>query len=833
MTTSRNPIHPSVRGASTHARGVDRGTPQGIAGWRLFALVVAVWVLAFEGPAVVHHLGTPLSDQAMVLGAATIQSALAFAAGWLILRTVPTMRGRGRTAWTCIGAGMAAYFVASVGWTAATSVQGHQADSLLWDGVFLVSNLCVLAGLVALPPSANRSAPVRNIDTAIMMVAAACVLWALPVSSLLQRVDEATGNPTAETSAGLYAALNVVVLLLAMGTLARCRPDVRGEIRPTVVAVVCASIGDLVFAVAPLGGYSEMARAADAFYVVGLVCTVVAAHRLTGPPMVAPPRGDGATGRRRRDRPAVAELATLGALVALAVHQQVYRAFSIVTILLGAALISLAIVRLAQLELEQRTLTRSLRDTADRLYHEARTDALTGLGNRLGLDARLRAGLAEAARVPEAPGVSLFYIDIDHFKRINDGLGHHVGDELLVAVARRLVHTTGSDVYRVGGDEFVAVRTDLDRERAEALADAVVRALEPVFTIEDLELVVTASIGLARSEVRVDGLDRSADTPGAMLQRADLALYRAKELGRARWARYEPSLQARADERLELQQGLDLAIERREMELHHQPVVELSTGATVGLVCTLRWRSPRHGLLDADAFLPAAIEGGLLRALDDVLLDEVAPTCRTVATSDRPDLWVAFDLSRAEVVHPGLVERVVETLRVVDAAPGALRVRVSEDTIVDETALGVVRQLSDAGVHLTVTGFGTGPSSLIQLSHYPASTIEVDASFVEGLGRRRDDTIIVHAVAGLTSDLGLELAAGGIHEDLQVRMLVDAGCAYGTGRRFGEPVTRAQLVDTWSEPQRWTDGTAHTTEPDELDLDAVRRLDPATAEGRS
>ncbi|MHB1138417.1 MAG: putative bifunctional diguanylate cyclase/phosphodiesterase [Microthrixaceae bacterium] len=754
---------------------------------------LGLWMLAYWWPVVATLLGLPLTDHQMAVAGAAVQPPLAALCSILVLRASRALRGRSRTAWTAIGVGLAMYCVGSTGWALTTVMETRQADNLFWDAAFLVSILCVLVGVVALPPSKNRSTHVRHIDTAIVMVAAVCLLWVLPVSSMLRRIDATDAGPDVVAASGdalgvtLYAGLNIVVLLLAMGALARCRPDSRGEVRPLVGAVVLAGLGELIFAVSPLGGYSSLARAADACYLASLGLTFVATRRLAGPPIPTPVGADGGTARVRQ-RPSVAELSALVGLTALAVHQQLYESFSLVTVMLSVVLVALAIARLGQLELEQRTLARSLRTTADRLYHEARADALTGLGNRLGLDTRLSAGLIESRRRHDSPGVSVLFIDIDHFKRINDGLGHHVGDELLVGVARRLVLALGDSVYRVGGDEFVAVRTDLDRDAAELLAEAAVHALRPPFAIEDLELSVTVSIGLARSEPREDGDTREGDSPGALLQRADLALYRAKELGRARWAGYEPSLQARADERLELQQGLDLAIERRELELHHQPVVDLVTRRTVGIVGRLRWRS-RHGLLEPEAFMPAAMEGGLLRSLDDLLLDEVATTLRRIA-AEAPHLWMAIGLTRSEIVHPGLVDRVVETIGAAGAAPDALHIRVSEDTIVDETALGVVRQLSEAGVQLTVTRFGTGPSSLIQLSHYPAATIEVDASFVDGLGRRRDDTIIVTAVAGLTADLGLELAADGIHDELQLHMLADAGCAYGTGRLFGEPSTR-------------------------------------------
>lgn len=812
------PPSDSIAGAPDPAA---RRTGRGPAGGWLLALVLGAAGLAFAWPPIIHASGLPLDAHQMAVLASATHSALALLAAVLLVRAVRGLRGRAATAWALFAVAMAVYTVANAGWTvtAALGTRLVHAGPVVhvWDGCFIAANVLLLAGLVALPPSANRSASVRHIDTAIMMVAATCLLWVLPISSMLRRIEQSGQSISLDASVdsvtfGAYALLDVVILLVAMGALARCRPDARGEIRPAAMGAILMGLGDLVFSVSPTDGYTAVARTADAFYVAGLTLLVVAAHRLGGPP--SPQRPPARPGAPRRIRPAVAELATLIALAALAVHQQVWHESSLVSILLGTVLVLLAIARLGQLEFEQRTLTRSLRATADRLYEDARLDSLTGTGNRLGLDERLRDSLARAAAHPDAPGVSVFFVDIDHFKRINDGLGHHVGDELLVACSARLRDVFGDGVYRVGGDEFVAVRDDLDPAQAEALASATVTALEPAFVIEDLELNVTTSIGLARS-VRREGdrrqraraevdptgagrpADRREDTAGALLQRADLALYQAKELGRGRWAVYEPALQDLADARLDLQQGVDLAIERHEMEVHYQPVVALGTGRMVGLLACLRWRSPRHGVLLPETFMPAATEGGLLQALDALLLDDIAETLQLIAASEDPGLWIGVDLGRQEIVHPGLLARIASTLRTSGVAPDKLRVRVSEETIADETARQVMRQLSDLGVQLTVTRFGTGPSSLVQLSHYPASSIEVDASFVEGLGRRRDDSIIVTAVAGLTADLGLQLAASGISEEFQVEMLAEMGCAHGVGRLFGEPVTRAEFFAGW------------------------------------
>lgn len=776
------------------------------AGVGLVALVATVLAVAIAWPSVIELLGLPVSGLAMKVTGSLTQTVLAGTAATLLIRATWRLAGRERFAWRALATGLALFAAANLGWTASIGAEAARTP-WIWDTLFLLSQIVLLVGLVALPPSTNRSAPVRQIDTAIVMVGVACLLWVLPISSMLRTLEgtDATHGTLVQSSFTFYAAINMLLLVVAFGALTRCRPDRRGEILPIAAATLFSGVADLTLAISPTAGYPALARLADGCYLAGLTIVIVTARRLAGPEIVRPrPASTEVTLRR----PAIAELVTGLALAGLALHQLVWRDASLVSILLGSLLVLLAIARLGQLEFEQRALTRSLRATAEDLYREARSDALTGTGNRLGLEDRLADALAELELQPQRIGISLFFIDIDHFKRINDGLGHHVGDQMLIGVAQRLTDVLGGDVYRVGGDEFVAVRTDLGPVGAEAAATATVAAFEYPFVFDGLELGITTSVGLARSEPRAvrsgddtaDGTDttdaevRTADSADALLRRADLALYRAKELGRRCWAGYEPALQLRADERLDMRQDIEQALGRDELALRYEPVAELITGRTVGYVARLEWRSPRYGVLQPEMFMPAAIEGGLLQQVNYALYTEVLLTLRDIRASDEPDLWLGVDLDQREITHPELRTVLRLVLDGAGAPPGSLHLRVGEDTIVHDAALAAMHELADEGTPLTVTGFGTGPSSLVRLAQYPASTIEVDSSFVDGLGRRRDDTIIVNAVAALTADLGLRLAASGISEPFQVRMLSEIGCADGTGRHVGASVDRAELV---------------------------------------
>jgi diguanylate cyclase (GGDEF)-like protein len=741
--------------------------------WHATPLVpVAAALLTFVLPTAALALtGSDASPLVPTMVSLT-HSALALFAGATILSPARRMKKAGRRAWSAIGTGTILWGLSNAG-MAVSGVFGADSDTRPgWIATFIVANTILVAGVVALPASSGR-AGIRRLDTAIMMVAATGILWVLPVARVL---DQIAGRRDALLY-GTLSIVKVVSVLLAVGAIARCRPDARNEIRPFTSAVIALGVADLVLASSSQSGYPLMTRAVDGIYTLAMLLLVVTGKRLTGPPVAA---GSNRTGRRYRL--ATPELTTVVGLTVLALHGQLSNGSAAPTLLLGGTLVVLAIWRLGQLEQEQRLLAASLRDSAERLHHQARVDSLTGLGNRLALDERLATTVAD--RRADDQGIAVFFIDIDHFKRFNDGLGHHVGDQLLTEIAGRLSDVLGDGVHRVGGDEFVAFRDRVGLRAAQLLASDVVSIARAPVDIDGIELNCAVSVGLAHDMPgSADGAEACAET---LLRRADLALYDAKERGRDQWAVYDPRLQQRADQRLSLQQSLHRGIERDEITVHYRPVVELSTRRVVGLSATPVWDSHDHGVLGPETFMSAARDGGLLPHLATLLFQRIGDTIREVERGSLPVRWISTALSREQIVHPGLVDLAAEALRCSDASAQRLRVEVSEDTVVDLVALKVLQQLKELGIHLGVHRFGTGASSLLSLGRYPASTITVDESFVEGLGRRTDDTVIVTAVAGMTADLGLELAADGVSEEFQARMLSDLGCTLARGRLFGE-----------------------------------------------
>lgn len=725
-------------------------------------------------------LGVRVPPTSAELAHGVLNTLLQVLAAVALFRGALRLTGRRRVAWLLIACGPTVGAVSAAVWSVVLARTGAHPDQPIIDALFLSSLGLTLTGVALLPPSLQRSRRIRWVDTAIVMLAAFTVVWAVPI-------HPRTFAEFTELSA--VGVVTIVAIVVAVGSLARCRPDRHGEVGLIVAALAAAGFGVLLYLTA-VGEYPVTSRLGDALFAVSFVLAAAAGLRLSGPSSTQQRRADD-LGRRWIALP---ELATVTTLIVITIHE--YHEDAVVTAFtLGAAAVGLALLRLAHLGKEQRHLSRLLRDSADRLYREARTDTLTGLGNRLALEEHLATRLSRRARshADDRSPLAVLFIDVDHFKRFNDALGHSVGDGLLHEVARRITVAVGQHGYRIGGDEFVAMVEGSTPEQAAAAAERAVASFRQPVVVGDHEMSCSISVGVTTSDADED------TTAEEVLRRADLALYRAKELGRASWCAYSPDLQQRAEHRTRLRQGLRRAAGLGELEVRYQPMVSLRTHTTVGVTASLHWDSPENGLLAPDDIARIAAEGGLLGATLGALFGRVRRTLHhtrgTGSSAHGDPLWVGTRLTLAELVHPATTEAVIACLSDPDIDPGRLRLDISEDTVIDDAALEVIAGLRQLGVHVTVDRFGTGPSSLLRLSHYPATSIRVDGSFVHGLGRRRNDTAILNAVARLASDLRLELSADGIDEEFQSTYLENLGFRTGSGRLFGEAVPERELFD--------------------------------------
>jgi diguanylate cyclase (GGDEF)-like protein/PAS domain S-box-containing protein len=428
--------------------------------------------------------------------------------------------------------------------------------------------------------------------------------------------------------------------------------------------------------------------------------------------------------------------------------------------------------------------------SGERLAHQAIHDPLTGLPNRLLFVDRLRRALNDVdpqlhGGVGPPPGrVAVLFLDLDHFKVVNDSLGHSAGDRLLVAVADRLRAAIRPDdtVARFGGDEFTVLCTGVPdettaRELAERVAAAVCR---PVQLVEG-EVFVTASVGIALSGGELE-------TPETLLRNADSAMYGAKDHGRSRTELFDTGSHDRAITTLRTGNELHRALERSELRLHYQPIVSLETGRITGFEALMRWEHPERGMVRPDEFIPLAEETGLIVPMGRWALQEA---CRQVAWwhSRGAPLTMSVNLSPRQLTESTLTDDFAEILRRSKVDPNAIWLEITESTLMRdaESAVTTLGKLRSLGVHLSVDDFGTGYSSMTYLKRFPVEALKVDRSFVDGLGEESGDTAICTAVVSLAHALGLRAVAEGVETAGQVAELRQLGCEMAQGYLFGRP----------------------------------------------
>ncbi len=436
------------------------------------------------------------------------------------------------------------------------------------------------------------------------------------------------------------------------------------------------------------------------------------------------------------------------------------------------------------------------RHSADEaLRHRVLHDSLTGLPNRLSFVDTLRDALQRG--LASGSPVGILFLDLDHFKLINDSIGHHAGDDLLQAVAPRLrAHLRPGDIVaRFGGDEFgILVDRLTDEEEAMAIADRVAGAFSESYSMGGADHFVTASIGIAVA--RPTG--REPVDAELLIRDADAAMYRAKERGRGRCEVFDAEMRARAVRRLETERELRHAVDRNELELHYQPVIGLGSGEIVGLEALVRWRHPERGLLDPSEFVSIAEDSGLIEPIGR-WVQETA--CRqAIGWHDlRPDhrpLDVAVNLSARQVAHRDLADSVREILARTGLDPVNLRLEVTESVLVEESAsaTATLEALSEIGVRLVLDDFGTGYSSLAYLNRFPFDALKIDRSFVDGLGVEQERTAIVEAVIGMARALSLDAIAEGVENEAQLSELRRLGCDFAQGHLFSRPLAPAKVT---------------------------------------
>ncbi|MBS0642647.1 MAG: EAL domain-containing protein [Acetobacteraceae bacterium] len=483
----------------------------------------------------------------------------------------------------------------------------------------------------------------------------------------------------------------------------------------------------------------------------------------------------------------------------------------LVAVAAGAvALTTFMVLRVLPLRLLQGALARSA--------HLATHDTLTGLPNRALFRDRLDLSLAMSRR--ERLSLAVFYVDLDHFKDVNDTLGHAIGDRLLVAASARLraCLRESDTLARLGGDEFAIIQVGVRQVAdTEILAQRLVDALSSPFEIEGHSVSVSTSVGVTvRGETDLKLMTFDA---GILLQEADVALYRAKEDGRATYRFFRAEMNDALLERRKLEADMREALEKGEFLLHYQPQLSPDTGRIIGAEALIRWPHPRRGNVAPDAFIHVAEQSGLIMQIGEWVLHEA---CRQAAAW--PDLpSVAVNVSPIQFRRPGFVDLVERALRQAMLAPQRLEIEITEGVLMTETpeTLSILNRLHDLGVKIAMDDFGTGYSSLGYLQKFQFDKIKIDRSFVSRLGSDQRASEIVRAVLRMSHAMGIKVTAEGVEDQRQVQLLQNEGCEEIQGFLCGKPMPAAQFSKLLWQQQpavRSSRGSAH--DPSGLHLDS-------------
>ena len=450
-----------------------------------------------------------------------------------------------------------------------------------------------------------------------------------------------------------------------------------------------------------------------------------------------------------------------------------------------------------QRTLEQKVAlrTRELEIATAQAYKLAQHDILTGLPNRALLNQRLRQIVAQAAR--DGHQVSCLFLDFDHFKRINDTLGHDAGDQLLQAVAQRLTSAVreSDTVARLGGDEFVVVLPNLDPDKATfEIMNVITRIRESFlapFRLGDQTPTLTCSIGV--SVYPIDAAD-----PGALIKQADTAMYAAKDAGRNAYRFYTADMNARVQARLQLETDMRRGLMDDEFFVVYQPQIEMASGRACGVEALLRWRDPERGVIGPNEFIPIAEESGMIQALGARVLRDA---CRQVMSWHRQNMMLrlSVNLSVQQLQHDSWLSIVEDALHTSGLPARYLDLEITESVIIThpEKAVATLMKLNQMGVSITVDDFGTGYSSLSYHTRLPIQAIKIDTRFVHGLEQNKNDEAVIQAIIALSHSLGLRVIAEGVETVAQYEYLKSRGCEEAQGYLISRPLEEPELRAWW------------------------------------
>jgi len=429
------------------------------------------------------------------------------------------------------------------------------------------------------------------------------------------------------------------------------------------------------------------------------------------------------------------------------------------------------------------------RRIAKNLKHLAHHDALTNLPNRLLLDARMTHAIERANR--EHLQVAVMFIDLDHFKTVNDSLGHEVGDKLLLSVSNRLSNCIREDdtVARLGGDEFVIIIEQVhDIGDLDALLQKIMNATSETISINEHDISISASIGI--SIYPDDG-----KTPEQLMRNADSAMYHVKDNGRHKYYFYTKELTTTAYNRVILETDLKIAIKEDQFVVHYQPQICLTNKQIIGVEALVRWQHPDLGLLHPDQFLFIAEQSGLLNDIGETVLQIACEQMVKWKQMGLPINTVAVNISGSQIHHSDLVDIVSKTLKNTGCLKEWLELEITEDFIIKKSrqAITTLHQLRDLGISLAIDDFGTGYSSLSYLKQLPVNKLKIDRSFIKDINSDMDDAALVQAIIAMGKSLNMKLIAEGVENGSHEIFLCAHGCEYAQGYYYSKPVPPEEI----------------------------------------
>ncbi|MCH2221187.1 MAG: EAL domain-containing protein, partial [Dechloromonas sp.] len=422
--------------------------------------------------------------------------------------------------------------------------------------------------------------------------------------------------------------------------------------------------------------------------------------------------------------------------------------------------------------------------------HLAYNDTLTGLPNRLLFMDFLTRAIEHAEG--NASMLGILFLDLDRFKFINDTLGHEVGDKLLAAMAQRLKGCVRADdcVARLGGDEFTVLLDDLPNAGvAASVAQNICRTVSAPLIIDGQEIVVTASVGIALYPQ--DGPDINR-----LLRHADTAMYRAKSSGSG-FCYYEAEMESAMSGRLKMETDLRRALERDEITVFYQPVVEIPSGRITGVEALVRWLHPERGVVSPAEFIPIAEETGLILPLGERVLRSACLQAKAWLDNGIPDLYVAINLSSKQLEQPDLRNIILSALNESELPASCLVLEITESVMMARAAesIDVLRELRSLGIHISIDDFGTGYSSLSYLKHLPADILKIDRSFIQDIPQDGDAVAIVKGITALAHSLRMKVVAEGVETAAQQETMTQLGCNFLQGYLYSKPLP-AELIET-------------------------------------